>query len=77
MRIHRRLGQQPSVGFEGSSGINFGIADAFTAQGALVTMIGRQPENVVEAIEQLSHHGHGVAGFSADVRNFSNQSAAC
>lgn len=76
MRIDLRFDQQHVLVFGGTTGINFGIADAFAAQGASVTVVSRKPENVAQAIERLSVHGHGVAGFSADVRNFESVGAA-
>ena len=76
MRIHLRFDQKHVLVFGGTTGINFGIADAFAAQGALVTVVSRSPENVAQAIQQLSVHGHGVAGFSADVRNFESVGSA-
>lgn len=56
--------------FGGTTGINFGIADAFARQGADVTVVSRRQENVDAAVECLSAHGGRVAGYCADVRDF-------
>lgn len=76
MRIDLSFDNQHVLVFGGTTGINFGIADAFAAQGASVTVVSRNPENVAQAIKQLSVHGHGVAGFSSDVRNFESVGVA-
>lgn len=76
MRIDLRFDHQHVLVFGGTTGINFGIADAFAAQGASVTVVSRNPENVAQAMKQLSVHGRGVAGFSADVRNFESVGVA-
>jgi NAD(P)-dependent dehydrogenase (short-subunit alcohol dehydrogenase family) len=58
------------VVFGGTTGINFGIAEAFAAQGADVTVVSRREENVAAATEKLRAHGNGVHGACADVRDF-------
>lgn len=58
------------VVFGGTTGINFGIAEAFAAQGANVTVVSRREENVAAATDKLRAHGHGVHGARADVRDF-------
>ncbi len=76
MRIDLRFDQQHVLVFGGTTGINFGIAEAFAVQGASVTVVSRKPENVAKAVERLSVHGHGVAGFCADVRSFESVGTA-
>jgi len=73
MRIDLRFDDKHVLVFGGTTGINFGIADAFAAQGATVTVASRKPENVRHAIERLSRHGRPAYGACADVRDF----AAC
>ncbi|MDP9900936.1 SDR family oxidoreductase [Variovorax ginsengisoli] len=58
------------VVFGGTTGINFGIADAFARQGACVTVASRKRENVDAAVNALSQHGAQVHGVVADVRDF-------
>lgn len=58
------------VVFGGTTGINFGIAEAFATRGANVTVVSRREENVAAATEKLRVHGHGVHGARADVRDF-------
>ncbi len=70
MRIDLRFDGKHVIVFGGTTGINFGIAEAFAAQGANVTVVSRSPENVAEAVAKLSVHGHGAGGSCADVRNF-------
>jgi NAD(P)-dependent dehydrogenase (short-subunit alcohol dehydrogenase family) len=70
MRIDLRFDGQHVIVFGGTTGINFGIADAFAARGADVTAVSRRPENVAAAVDKLSAHGHRVGGACADVRNF-------
>ncbi|MGH8790719.1 MAG: SDR family oxidoreductase [Cupriavidus necator] len=70
MRIDLHFEQKHVLVFGGTTGINFGIADAFAAQGASVTVISRKPENVAQAVSRLSAHGSPVSGSCADVRNF-------
>lgn len=56
--------------FGGTTGINFGIAQAFARQGASVTVASRKMENVETACRQLAEFGGPVHGVSADVRDF-------
>jgi NAD(P)-dependent dehydrogenase (short-subunit alcohol dehydrogenase family) len=52
----------------GSSGINFGIAQAFARAGARVTVISRSADKVATAAAQLESLGTQALGISADVR---------
>lgn len=52
----------------GSSGINFGIAQAFARAGARLCLISRSPEKVAEASQALQALGTEAMGLSADVR---------
>ncbi|MEM5427854.1 SDR family oxidoreductase [Cupriavidus oxalaticus] len=56
--------------FGGTTGINFGIAQAFARQGASVTVASRKQENVDAAHRQLAQFGGPVLGVCADVRDF-------
>lgn len=56
--------------FGGTTGINFGIAQAFARQGADVTVASRKPENVEAACAELAKSGSRVHGVCADVRDF-------
>ncbi|HJV88423.1 MAG TPA: SDR family oxidoreductase [Noviherbaspirillum sp.] len=58
------------VVFGGTTGINFGIAQAFARQGADVTVASRKQENVDAARAQLTSFGGRVFGVCADVRDF-------
>lgn len=62
--------------FGGTTGINFGIADAFARQGASVTVASRKRDNVDAARTQLARHGAPVHGVCADVRDFQAVGAA-
>jgi NAD(P)-dependent dehydrogenase (short-subunit alcohol dehydrogenase family) len=53
----------------GTSGINLGIAEAFAARGARLTVISRSPERVAGAVKALQARGAQALGFSADVRD--------
>lgn len=53
----------------GSSGINFGIAQAFARAGAQVTLISRGADKVAAAAAQLQALGARAQGFAADVRD--------
>lgn len=70
MRIDLQFHERHVIVFGGTTGINFGIADAFARQGADVTVVSRRRENVDSAVERLSAHGHRVGGACADVRDF-------
>jgi NAD(P)-dependent dehydrogenase (short-subunit alcohol dehydrogenase family) len=52
----------------GSSGINFGIAQAFARAGASVTVISRSADKVASAAAQLQALGTQALGIAADVR---------
>lgn len=56
--------------FGGTTGINFGVAQAFARQGASVTVASRKPENVQSATAALSRESEAVHGVCADVRDF-------
>ena len=60
----------------GTSGINLGIAEAFAAQGARVSVASRSQEKVDAAVVTLSGHGGEAMGFSADVRDVEAVKAA-
>jgi len=70
MRIDLDFQGRHVIVFGGTTGINFGIADAFASRGAAVTVVSRNPENVAQALERLKVHGTQVLGRSADVRDF-------
>jgi NAD(P)-dependent dehydrogenase (short-subunit alcohol dehydrogenase family) len=53
----------------GTSGINFGIAEAFAEQGARVAVASRSQDKVAAAVAKLQTHGGQVLGFAADVRD--------
>jgi NAD(P)-dependent dehydrogenase (short-subunit alcohol dehydrogenase family) len=52
----------------GSSGINFGIAQAFARAGAHVSLISRSADKVATAAAQLEALGTQAIGLAADVR---------
>ncbi len=52
----------------GSSGINFGIAQAFARAGARLSLISRSPERVDGAASRLRELGTDAIGIAADVR---------
>jgi len=60
----------------GTSGINFGIADAFAAAGANVGVMSRDQAKVDAAVAALRKHGGKAFGASADVRKFDAVTAA-
>jgi len=53
----------------GSSGINFGVAQAFARAGACVTLISRSADKVAAAAAQLEALGARALGVAADVRH--------
>src|SRR5690349_6060799 len=53
----------------GSSGINFGIAQAFARAGANVTVMSRSADKVASAAAQLQALGTQAIGIAADVRH--------
>jgi NAD(P)-dependent dehydrogenase (short-subunit alcohol dehydrogenase family) len=52
----------------GSTGINFGIAQAFARAGANVSLISRSQDKVDAAVQQLQSLGAQALGMAADVR---------
>ena len=52
----------------GSSGINFGIAQAFARAGARLSIMSRSPERVESAAARLRELGTDALGIAADVR---------
>ena len=54
----------------GTSGINFGIAENFAANGGNVVVMSRSQDKVDAAVEKLSSHGFKSMGFAADVRDY-------
>ena len=52
----------------GSSGINFGVAQAFARAGARVSLISRSADKVASAAAQLEALGTQALGIAADVR---------
>jgi NAD(P)-dependent dehydrogenase (short-subunit alcohol dehydrogenase family) len=76
MQIDLKFHGQHVIVFGGTTGINFGIANAFARQGADVTVVSRRRENVDAAVETLSCHGRRVVGVCADVRDFESVGAA-
>ena len=52
----------------GSSGINYGIAQAFAQAGARISLISRSADKVTAAAAQLEALGTQALGMSADVR---------
>jgi NAD(P)-dependent dehydrogenase (short-subunit alcohol dehydrogenase family) len=57
----------------GTTGINFGIAQAFAAAGARVSVLSRSAEKVAAAVGKLGSNAWGQAG---DVRNYDAVAAA-
>lgn len=64
------------VVFGGTTGINFGIAQAFARQRAQVTVASRKQDNVDAAVASLREAGAEVHGVVADVRDFEAVGAA-
>lgn len=60
----------------GTTGINFGIAESFAAQGARVAVLSRRQENVDAAVEALRARGGIAAGYAGDVRQIETIEAA-
>lgn len=54
----------------GTSGINLGIAKRLAAQGASVTVCGRNPDKATAAAEEISKLGPPAVGLSLDVRDY-------
>lgn len=55
----------------GSRGIGLACARAFLAEGARVSVVGRQRANLDAAIAQLKAEGHAVTGYDADLTDAS------
>ncbi|MFT3755738.1 MAG: SDR family oxidoreductase [Pseudoxanthomonas sp.] len=70
MKLELDYSGQHVLVFGGTTGINFGIADAFARQGANVVVVSRKPENVENAVRELQKHGGRVHGVCADVRDW-------
>ncbi|MFT3720282.1 SDR family oxidoreductase [Pseudorhodoferax sp.] len=62
--------------FGGTTGINFGIAQAFARCGARVSVASRKRENVDAALAVLAAQGAQTHGVCADVRDFDAVGAA-
>ncbi len=60
----------------GTSGINLGIAEAFSAAGANLAVLSRSQEKVDAAVARLKDCGSDAIGFSADVRDFAGVEAS-
>lgn len=54
----------------GTSGINLGIAEAFSAAGGRLAVLSRSQDKVDIAVKRLSQHGNEAIGFTGDVRNY-------
>jgi len=70
MKIDIRFEGRHVVVFGGTTGINFGIAQAFGRCGANVTVASRKEENVQAAIQALAADRVHAFGECADVRDF-------
>jgi len=70
MQIDLDFADRHVVVFGGTTGINFGIAQAFALQGARITVVSRKAENVDAACTALMSLGAEVQGACADVRDF-------
>src|SRR6185369_12421804 len=53
----------------GSSGINFGIAQAFARAGARLSLMSRSADRVESAASRLRELGNDAIGIAADVRH--------
>jgi NAD(P)-dependent dehydrogenase (short-subunit alcohol dehydrogenase family) len=60
----------------GTSGINFGIAQAFARAGAKLAVLSRKQDKVDNAVAELKKLTGTVLGFSADVRQYDAIEAA-
>ncbi|SCK15119.1 NAD(P)-dependent dehydrogenase, short-chain alcohol dehydrogenase family [Variovorax sp. HW608] len=70
MQLNLDFKDRHVVVFGGTTGINFGIAEAFARQGARLTVVSRKPDNVDKACAALARHDGPVGGICADVRDF-------
>lgn len=59
----------------GTTGINFGIAEAFVSAGARVFVVSRKPDNVENAVTALQKLGR-ASGTTCDVRHLEQVDAA-
>jgi len=76
MKLDLDFSHKHVVVFGGTTGINFGIAQAFARQGADVMVVSRKPENVDEAVRALAGSRGRIHGGCADVRDFAAVGAA-
>lgn len=60
----------------GTSGINLGVARAFSRCGARVAVLSRSQEKVDAAVAELKRDGGDAIGFAADVRDYAKTEAA-
>lgn len=60
----------------GTSGINLGIAEAFSQAGARMGVASRKQDKVDAAVEKLSNDAGKALGYAFDVRSFEDVSAA-
>lgn len=60
----------------GTSGINLGLAEAFAAAGARLSLISRSQDKVDAAVKNIESLGVKAIGFAADVRQFDQVKAA-
>lgn len=60
----------------GTSGINFGIAEAFAGAGARLAVASRSQEKIDAALARLASAGRTVLGYALDVRDFGAVEAA-
>ena len=76
MQIDIDFGKSHVFVFGGTTGINYGIAEAFARRSAYVSVASRKRENVDAAVATLAGHGAQVRGMCADVRDFDAVGAA-
>lgn len=60
----------------GTSGINLGVAHAFSRSGARVAVLSRSQAKVDTAVAELRRNGGDAIGFSADVRDYAKTEEA-
>ena len=60
----------------GSTGINFGIAQAYGKLGANVVILARRQEKIDKAVSELKAQGTSAMGISCDVRDYDAVEAA-
>ena len=60
----------------GSSGINFGISEAFGRLGANVVIMARTQSKIDKAVDTLRAQGAEAMGISCDVRDYEGVEAA-